>query len=84
MGHDTKNVARVFAQREALGGWSDVGVDATFGPEHSQLMLNESWRAFITGPDTLRQRSVAQPAGRHPCHPVVALALGARPARAAN
>jgi uncharacterized protein (DUF1800 family) len=54
-----RHVDRIFAQRDALGGWSYVGIVHTFGPENSEFMMNEAWRDFITGPDALRQRMVA-------------------------
>ena len=54
-----RHVDRIFAQRDALGGWNYVGIVDTFGPENSELMMNEAWRAFIVGPDALRQRVVA-------------------------
>jgi uncharacterized protein (DUF1800 family) len=52
-----RHVQRILAQRDALGGWSYTV--PTFGPPNSELMMNEAWRAFITGTDTLRQRVVA-------------------------
>ncbi|MGM9486530.1 DUF1800 domain-containing protein [Ideonella sp. YS5] len=54
-----RHVDRIFEQRDALGGWSYVGIVHTFGPENSEFMMNEAWRAFMTGPDALRQRVVA-------------------------
>ena len=51
------HVQRIFAQSDALGGW--LYTTPTFGPRNSELMLNEAWRVFITGPDALRQRIVA-------------------------
>lgn len=54
-----RHVDRIFAQRDALGGWNYAGIVDTFGPENSELMMNEAWRAFIVGPDALRQRVVA-------------------------
>jgi uncharacterized protein (DUF1800 family) len=52
-----RHLDRILAQRDALGGWSYTV--PTFGPPNSELMLNEAWRAFMTGADTLRQRVVA-------------------------
>ncbi len=55
--HGERHVDRIFAQRDALGGWLyDI---PTFGPPNSEFMMNEGWRAFMTGPDALRQRIVA-------------------------
>ncbi|HEV8688897.1 MAG TPA: DUF1800 family protein, partial [Ideonella sp.] len=50
---------RIMAQRAALGGCDYSDVVDPFGSPNWELMLNEAWRAFMTGNDALRQRIVA-------------------------
>ncbi len=50
---------RIMAQRAALGGCDYTDVVDPFGSPNWELMLNEAWRAFMTGQDALRQRIVA-------------------------